>query len=112
MPFATVDLESSNPSFSSSPWILGAHHKGFAKLILRIRSMTSLDTEGRPANGGSYNSSTSGIPADAKRSLSAVSRSREQSATRSAVVKARLTSNPAPRQSSRMVKRLDRVEIA
>lgn len=46
--FATVDLESSNPSFKSSPWIRGAPHLGFARLILRISSMTSPETEGRP----------------------------------------------------------------
>src|SRR5947209_18310076 len=36
------------PSLSSSPWILVAPHSGFSKLILRIRSRTSLAIRGRP----------------------------------------------------------------
>jgi len=38
----------SMPSLSSSPWILGAPHSGFSKLILWIRSRTSLLIRGRP----------------------------------------------------------------
>jgi hypothetical protein len=48
MYLATVACDSSNPIFSSSPWMRGAPHRGLAKLILRIRSMTSRDAEGRP----------------------------------------------------------------
>src|SRR5271155_246732 len=48
MYLATVASDTSNPSFNSSPWMRGAPQRGLAILILRIRSMTSLDTEGRP----------------------------------------------------------------
>jgi hypothetical protein len=51
MYLATVACDSSNPSFNSSPWMRGAPHRGLAKLILRIRAMTSRDTEGLPSGG-------------------------------------------------------------
>jgi hypothetical protein len=40
MYFETVDSATSNPSFSSSPWIRGAPHNGFSLLIRRMRSST------------------------------------------------------------------------
>src|SRR5436309_8923840 len=48
MYFDTVACETIRPSFSSSPWILGAPHSGFARLICRIRSRRSLPIAGRP----------------------------------------------------------------
>jgi hypothetical protein len=45
---ADVDWATSMLSLSSSPWILVAPHSGFSKLILRIRSGTSLAIRGRP----------------------------------------------------------------
>ncbi len=44
----TVGSEISIPSLSNSPWILGAPHKGFVRLMVRIKSRTSRDTGGRP----------------------------------------------------------------
>jgi hypothetical protein len=44
---ATVASDSTNPSFESSPWMRGAPQRGLAKLILRIRSMSSREIEGR-----------------------------------------------------------------
>jgi len=38
----------STPSLSNSPWILGAPHIGFSRLIWRIRWRTSLEIAGRP----------------------------------------------------------------
>jgi hypothetical protein len=49
MYFATVVCPISMPSFSSSPWIRGAPHNGFARLICRIKSRSSRGTPGRPA---------------------------------------------------------------
>jgi hypothetical protein len=48
MYFDTVACETVRPSFNSSPWILGAPHSGFARLICRIRSRRSLPIAGRP----------------------------------------------------------------
>src|SRR5437899_8758370 len=48
MYFDTVACETVRPSFNSSPWILGALHSGFARLICRIRSRRSLAIAGRP----------------------------------------------------------------
>src|SRR6266581_6157296 len=48
MYFETVACETVRPSFSNSPWILGASHSGFARLICRIRSRRSLPIAGRP----------------------------------------------------------------
>src|SRR2546422_1610849 len=42
MYFETVACETATPSFSSSPWILGAPQRGLASLIRRIRSRSSL----------------------------------------------------------------------
>jgi transposase InsO family protein len=47
MYFATVAWLTSMPSFSSSPWMRGAHHNGLALFIRRIRSRTSRSTDGR-----------------------------------------------------------------
>ena len=47
----TVASETSMPSFSSSPWIFGAPHCGFAELISRMRSRTSRAIRGRPGPG-------------------------------------------------------------
>src|SRR6266446_2468163 len=41
MYFETVDSATSNPSFSSSPWIRGAPHNGFSSLIRRMRLHSS-----------------------------------------------------------------------
>src|SRR5262249_55136382 len=38
----------SMPSLSSSPWMRGAPQSGFSRLILRISSRTSGETDGRP----------------------------------------------------------------
>src|SRR5258708_34565130 len=38
----------SMPSLRSSPWMRGAPHRGFSRLILRISLRTSFDTGGRP----------------------------------------------------------------
>jgi hypothetical protein len=51
MYFDTVACETVRPSFNSSPWILGAPHSGFARLICRIRSRRSLPIAGRPHRG-------------------------------------------------------------
>src|ERR1039458_9015976 len=48
MYLATLVSPISMPSLSNSPWIWGAPHSGFSRLILRIRSRTSQATEGRP----------------------------------------------------------------
>jgi len=42
MYFDTVASETVRPSFKSSPWILGAPHRGLARLIRGTRSRTSL----------------------------------------------------------------------
>jgi hypothetical protein len=52
MYFATVGCETVMPSFSSSPWMRGAPHSGFARLICRMRSRTSFGTAGRPVLRG------------------------------------------------------------
>src|SRR5215470_443928 len=44
----TVACDTSNPSFSSSPWIRGAPHKKFSWLIRTISARTSLLILGRP----------------------------------------------------------------
>src|SRR5947207_15341859 len=49
MYFDTVACETVKPSFSNSPWILGAPHSGFARLIRRIRSRSPVLILGRPA---------------------------------------------------------------
>src|SRR5580704_17169358 len=36
------------PSLSNSPWMRGAPHSGFSRLIVRIKSRTSRDTVGLP----------------------------------------------------------------
>jgi hypothetical protein len=46
--FETVACETVTPSFSSSPWILGAPQRGLARLIRRIRSRSSRPIAGRP----------------------------------------------------------------
>src|SRR2546422_714619 len=51
MYFDTVACEIVRPSFSSSPWILGAPHRGLARLIRRIRSWSSALILGRPCRG-------------------------------------------------------------
>jgi hypothetical protein len=48
MYFDTVACETVTPSFSSSPWIRGAPHRGLARLIRRIRSRSSGLIIGRP----------------------------------------------------------------
>src|SRR5216684_3515247 len=48
MYLATLVSLISMPSFSNSPWMWGAPHGGFSRLILRIRSRTSPETAGRP----------------------------------------------------------------
>ena len=48
MYFDTVACETVRPSFSSSPWILGAPQRGLAQLIRRIRSRSSVLIMGRP----------------------------------------------------------------
>jgi hypothetical protein len=50
MYFSTVDFESSIPTFLSSPRIRGEPYNGFALDIVRIRSRTSLATQGRPGS--------------------------------------------------------------
>src|SRR5579863_996509 len=48
MYLATVAWHTSMPSLSSSPWIRGAPHSGFARLIFRISSRTSKSIVGLP----------------------------------------------------------------
>src|SRR5688572_19385123 len=48
MYFATVACETSIPCFRSSPWIRGAPHSTFIRLMVRIRSRVSFETVGRP----------------------------------------------------------------
>src|SRR4030095_9926487 len=48
MYFETVACETVTPSFSNSPWILGAPQRGFSYLTRRIRSRSSLLIMGRP----------------------------------------------------------------
>jgi hypothetical protein len=48
MDFEPVAWDTVMPSFSSSPWILGAPHRGLAQLIRRIRSRSSALIAGRP----------------------------------------------------------------
>jgi len=48
MYLATVDWAISMPSLSNSPWIRGAPHSGFSRLIRRTRLQTSADRAGRP----------------------------------------------------------------
>ena len=54
MYFETVDWATSKPSFRSSPWMCGAPQSGFSKLILRIRSRSSLSICGRPPRGRDF----------------------------------------------------------
>ncbi len=49
MYFETVDWATSKPSINSSPWMRGAPHRGFSRLIRRIRSRKSRSIFGRPA---------------------------------------------------------------
>src|SRR5436190_22832988 len=48
MYLATLVWPTSIPILSSSPWIRGAPHNGFATLISRINWRISIDTAGRP----------------------------------------------------------------
>jgi len=48
MQIETVDWATWMPSLSNSPWILVAPQNGFSRLILRIRSRTSLAIRGGP----------------------------------------------------------------
>ena len=48
MYLATLVCPTSIPSLSSSPWIRGAPHNGFAMLMSRINWRISADTRGRP----------------------------------------------------------------
>ena len=50
----TVDSAISNPSFSSSPWIRGAPHRGFSLLICRMSSRSSRVILGRPRSGTGF----------------------------------------------------------
>ena len=45
---ATVRCETSNPSFSNSPWMRGAPQSGFASAMVRTRSASSPPTRGLP----------------------------------------------------------------
>jgi len=54
----TVACETSNPSFSSSPWIRGAPHKKFSLLIRTISARTSLLILGRPPRQRPYEPDT------------------------------------------------------
>src|SRR6266851_532791 len=45
---ATVDWPTENPSFSSSPWILGAPQFGLARAISAMRRRTAASFRGRP----------------------------------------------------------------
>ena len=45
---ATVDWLMENPSFSNSPWILGAPQFGLARAISAIRRRTAASFRGRP----------------------------------------------------------------
>src|SRR5256885_8608357 len=47
----TVRSATSMPSLSSSPWILGAPHRGLAAAILLTRVLIAVSTGGRPAEG-------------------------------------------------------------
>src|SRR3989449_7046873 len=47
----TVRSATWKPSFSSSPWILGAPHKGFVTAILLMRAAVSALIGGRPSRG-------------------------------------------------------------
>src|SRR5262245_35956569 len=49
MYLATLDCATSNPSFSSSPWMRGAPHSGFSMLICRISARSPVPISGRPA---------------------------------------------------------------
>ena len=44
----TVASETSMPSFRSSPWIRGAPHSGFSRLMRLMRARTSPGIDGRP----------------------------------------------------------------
>jgi hypothetical protein len=48
MYLATVDCASSKPCLSSSPWMRGAPHSGFARLISPMRARNSAETFGLP----------------------------------------------------------------
>ena len=54
MYFETVDWATPMPSLSSSPWMGGALQSGFSKLILKIRSRTSLSICDRPPRGRDF----------------------------------------------------------
>src|SRR5258705_8471875 len=45
---ATVDWLTENPSFSNSPWILGAPQFGFARAISAMKRRRSASFRGRP----------------------------------------------------------------
>src|SRR6516162_3486793 len=47
----TVRSATSMPSFTSSPWMRGAPHKGFAAAIREIRALIAALTGGRPTGG-------------------------------------------------------------
>src|SRR5689334_6751461 len=44
----TVDSATSMPSINNSPWIRGAPHSGFSRLIRRISALSSESVLGRP----------------------------------------------------------------
>jgi hypothetical protein len=48
MYLATVDWATSKPNLSSSPWMRGAPHNGFAWLMWRIRARNSVAALGLP----------------------------------------------------------------
>ena len=63
-------LDTSIPSLSSSPWIRGAPHNGFAMLMARINWRSSSDTAGRPGRAWTSSASTIGSLRDASASPS------------------------------------------
>src|SRR6476646_4048807 len=54
MYLATLVCPIAMPSFSSSPWIRGAPHRGLAMLISRISLRISNGTGGRPPRGRDF----------------------------------------------------------
>jgi hypothetical protein len=57
----------STPSLRSSPWILGAPHSGFARLMLRIRCRISSATFGLPLRGRDFHRQNKRKPARCQR---------------------------------------------
>jgi hypothetical protein len=75
---ATVDWAISMPSLSNSPWIPGAPHSGFSRLIRRTRLRTLADRAGRPTRCSDFQRQNRRKPRRCQRSRVSGRKGREQ----------------------------------